>query len=253
MHWAIDVGNTQTVFGLWHEEAWQAVFRFSTPVMGTEDELAAGLISLLAQRGLEFKATRFAIASVAPTTEEPLVRLAREWLSVEPMLLRSGEDFGISISYQPANAVGADRLANARGALALFEPPFVVVDFGTATTFDVVDSSRTYIGGAILPGPETLMDSLTSKTAKLPKVPIELPDRAIGVNTPHALQSGIMLGYVGAIEAIARGIREELAEGEGKVPFLVTGGLGEKMVTLCPSLDRYLPTLTLDGIRLASE
>lgn len=250
MLWAIDVGNTHTVFGIWDGTSWRATWRITTSHLGTEDEIAGHLLTLCNANGFKLKAEGCVIASVNPFVNENLERFAIEWLGVTPLFLRTGADAGIEVRYEPKSAVGADRIANALGALALAKPPIVVVDFGTATTLDAIDANGTYIGGAILPGPETLMDSLTSKTAKLPKVELKIPDQAIGGSTAQSLQSGIVLSYIMGIEGILHRFEAELG---GNVTVLTTGGLGKLMAELCKPLAWYEPNLTLDGLRLYFE
>ncbi|HVL37891.1 MAG TPA: type III pantothenate kinase, partial [Fimbriimonadaceae bacterium] len=135
-------------------------------------------------------------------------------------------------------------------AIPRYGAPVIVVDFGTATTFDVIDSRGTYAGGAILPGVEIAAEALHGRTAKLPRVELKAPARAIGKNTVHSLQSGLVLGYAGAIDALARRLAGEL---EGQPRVVATGGLGSHFVELCPMLELYDPTLTLDGLVLAYE
>lgn len=241
MLWAIDVGNTHTVFGLYRDGQWDPVHRFVTHSLGTEDEIAARLKALMG----ELPGAPVTIASVNPIVEEDISRFSREYLRVEPKYLRKGSDVGIDVRYQPESAVGADRIANVLGALEFTKPPFIVVDFGTATTFDVVSADGAYEGGAILPGPDTLMDSLTAKTAKLPRVPLVVPQSAIGRDTPSALQSGVVLGYIGAIRTILDRTLGEL----GAAEVMTTGGLGKMMVNLVPELGKHYPNLTLDGLR----
>lgn len=248
MLWAIDVGNTHTVVGLHDGTDWRATWRVTTRGTGTEDELAATLRTLCAGAGLPFAADGMVVASVVPSVDESWTRLAREHLAVDPRFLRTGAEVGLAVRYEPPNAVGADRIANALAALQTTPPPFVVVDFGTATTFDVVGPDGAYEGGSILPGPLVSMEALFSRTAKLPQIRLAPPERAIGRTTVEALQSGIVLGYAGAIDALARRIRDELG---GSAPILVTGGLGSEFMELCVELDRYEPNLTLDGLRLA--
>lgn len=247
MLWAIDVGNTHTVFGLHDGVQWCTQWRLTTSHLGTEDELASHLQGLCQLNSLPFAASVVAIASVNPFIDESLERLCRKYFHLTPLFLRSGQEVGLEVRYQPPSAVGADRIANALGALALVRPPIVIVDFGTATTFDAIDSSAAYIGGAILPGPESMMETLSIRTAKLPKVPLQIPPTAIGQNTAGALQSGMVLGYVGAIEGLLDRFLIELGP---ETTVLSTGGLGEIMAKLTDRLGRYEPTLTLDGLRI---
>jgi type III pantothenate kinase len=249
MLWAIDVGNTNTVIGVWDGD-WKAVWRLATDSQETEDELAVKLKGFADLSGLPFKADAVAVSSVVPRMDHDLERLANKWLHSEVFFLRNGDQVGLPVLYDPPHAVGADRIANAIGALAIAEPPLIVVDFGTATTFDCVSAEGAYVGGAILPGVVVSMEALYSRTAKLPQIPLEAPDRAIGRTTVTSIQSGIMLGYAGAIDALAEQISQELA---GAKSVLVTGGLGNAFMSLCKRLDRYEPNLTLDGLRLCWE
>lgn len=251
MLWAIDVGNSQTVFGRWSGSEWRAQWRVRTSADITEDELAANLAGLCRESGLPFSAdTGVVIGSVVPGMNYALEHLCRKWLKSEPLFLRTGAQVGIEVEYRPADSVGPDRIANAVGALAKWKPPIVVVDFGTATTFDAVSASGAYVGGAILPGPLMSLEALFQRTAKLPQVEFQYPERAIGQTTTEAIQSGVVRGYAGAIESLAAAFRQELG---GRARIVATGGLGGRFATLCPSIEEYAPTLTLDGLRLAWE
>lgn len=247
MLWAIDVGNSHTVIGVWDADRWRATWRIQTDAHQTEDELAAKIESLCKLVELPFSASAVIIGSVVPAFNDALERLAREWWHIEPVVLRDGPSVGLDVHYEPPHAVGPDRIANALGALARFSPPMVVVDFGTATTFDAIDAGGAYLGGAILPGPRMALEALFARTARLPQVEFKLPPNAIGRNTTHAIQSGVVRGYVGAIEAIAEQMRVEL--GGGMV--IATGGLGTMMQELCPVINVVDEWLTLDGLRIA--
>jgi type III pantothenate kinase len=146
--------------------------------------------------------------------------------------------------------VGADRIANALGALERYTPPVVVVDFGTATTFDAIDREGTYVGGAILPGIEISTQALVSRAAKLPQISYSAPRAAIGRTTVESLQSGIILGYAGSIDTLANRISAELG---GGATIVSTGGLGGLFVGLSTEISEYVPELTLDGLRIAAE
>lgn len=250
MLWAIDVGNTNTVVGVWDDGSWRAVWRLNTHSEETEDELAVKLKGFADLSGIRFEAAAVAIASVVPRMDHDLERLAGKWLKAPVFFLRTGDQVGLPVRYNPPAAVGADRIANAVGALAIAAPPIVVVDFGTATTFDAISGNGEYVGGAILPGVTVSIEALFSRTAKLPQIPLEAPAQAIGETTVHAIQSGVMLGYAGAIDALADRMSRELG---GKPTVLVTGGLGGLFIDLCKNLHRYEPNLTLDGLRLCWE
>lgn len=245
---AIDVGNTQTAYGLWDGSRWLHVWRRSTAADETEDQLAGWLNVMFAMGNLPFGADAMICASVVPQLHRSLSDLARERFNLELIQLDADPRFGLKVDFSPAATIGADRLANCIGALARWEPPIVVVDFGTATTFDVVDATGAYVGGAILPGIEVSTEALVSRAAKLPRFELKLPDRAIGRSTVEALQSGVVIGYAGAIDAIGRKIFAELGS---KPNVVATGGLGEMFQDLCEIIESYDGLLTLDGLRHA--
>lgn len=246
MLWAIDVGNTQTVVGIHDGWKWVAEWRLTTDHERTEDELAAHLFPLLSQEGLEISASGFVMASVVPQVDQTWSWFARKYLGQEVVFVKSGQDVGLPVDYQPMTAVGADRIANALGALLEFDPPVIVVDFGTATTLDCIDANGTYVGGAILPGVLVSRDSLIGRTAKLPAIGLEAPERVIGKTTVESLQSGIVLGYAGAIDSLVSRASHELGE---KVKVVSTGGLGKVFVPLCSTIEQHCPQLTLEGLR----
>lgn len=246
---AIDVGNTHTVYGLWDGERWCALWRRSTAPDETEDQLAVWLKGLFDLSSIKFEVDAVVCASVVPAMNDVLDKLGERWLNTRPQFLKTGAQVGLEVRYEPPTAVGADRIANALGALESFPPPVIVVDFGTATTFDAIGRDGAYEGGAILPGIAIASQSLADKTAQLPRIPYEAPKTALGRNTVHSLQSGVMLGYAGAIDALARRIDAELG---GGCRIIATGGLGATFLGLCESIERYEPTLTLDGLVVAS-
>lgn len=250
---AIDVGNTHTVFGLWDGRAWTSVWRHATDQQTTEDELAAWLESLFSLSGYDWKLDAAICASVVPSANDSLSRLCQRWFEVRLDFLRDGASVGLEVDYQPPNSVGADRLANALGALAAFEPPLVVVDFGTGTNFDAVDGQGRYVGGAIMPGIVVGSEALFLRAAKLPHVDalnLEPPAQAIGKSTVQSLQSGIVLGYAAAIDGLVKKICVELT---GPCSVIATGGLGAMFQGLCETIGAFEPNLTLDGLRVAHE
>ncbi|MDX2064170.1 MAG: type III pantothenate kinase [Fimbriimonadaceae bacterium] len=245
---AIDVGNTHTVFGVWNGSAWSHTWRRTTSVETTEDELGAWLFAMFQLANLPFQIEGAISGSVVPGVNESLARLCERHLGTPLTFLRTGAEVGLPVTYDPPHAVGADRIANAVGALARFAPPIIVVDFGTATTFDTIDGTGTYVGGSILPGLQVSAQALFGRTAKLPMVEFRAPETAIGRNTVAALQSGIMLGYAGAVDRLAHEIQGELG---GSATIVSTGGLGHIFVELCPLIRHHLPDLTLEGLRIA--
>lgn len=245
---AIDVGNTHTVYGLRIDGEWRHVWRRATDSEATEDELAAWLDGLFRLAGLTERPSGVVCASVVPAMNAALVELSRKWFRAEVLFIDAASS-GLEIRYQPITAVGADRLANALGALERYEPPIVVVDFGTATTFDAISKERAYVGGAILPGVLVSAEALVRRTAKLPQIDLHAPERAIGTTTVDSLQSGLVLGYAGAIDTLAARISEEL----GGATILATGGLSGMFMGVCHTLKHHEPNLTLDGLALAWE
>jgi type III pantothenate kinase len=189
-------------------------------------------------------------ASVVPSLDRILSDACALAFEVELWFLRPSGQSVIEVLYQPVSSVGADRIANGIAARNLVGSPCVVVDIGTATTFDVVDETGRFVGGAITAGPESMNSSLTSHTEKLPIVSPGFPERSIGCDTVSALQSGLYWGYVEMIDGLARRISKEI---EGEPVFVATGGLGQIFAEHCQTLSRYEPNLTLDGIRLAYE
>jgi type III pantothenate kinase len=246
---AIDVGNTNTVVGVWDGSAWLALWRRRTEPEETEDQLAVWLKGLFDLKGLPWKVDSAICASVVPAMDGVLDKLCERYLDVRLRFVRTGAEVGLDVTYRPPTAVGADRIANALGALDKYTPPVIVVDFGTATTFDSIDAAGAYVGGAILPGVNISSQALFDRAAKLPAVEFRAPETALGRDTVHSLQSGIMFGYAGAIDALARRISSEL----GGAKVIATGGLGSLFLGLCESIEDLEPTLTMDGLRVASE
>lgn len=247
MLWAIDVGNTQTSIGLHDGEQWVATLRVTTRSSESEDELAAKLSGMATLGGWQMAATSVAIASVVPERDRVWHALCEKWLKVKPRFLRTGDQVGLTVTYDPPHAVGADRLANAVAALQEFTPPILIVDFGTATTFDAIDRAGAYVGGAILPGPMLAMESLATRTSKLPRIELAPPLGAIGTTTIDAIRSGVMHGCGGGIDRLCELMTKELGE---LAVLLATGGLAPEVLSMCAHRFEYRPLLTLDGIRL---
>lgn len=248
---AIDAGNSHTVFGLFDGQSWVSVWRRHTNPDETEDELAAWLRSLFQAKGYEWKVDAVICASVAPALNSSLEALSSRWFGAPAKFLKGGSAVGLKVEYQPETSVGADRLANALGALEKFKPPLIVVDFGTGTNFDVVDERGAYIGGAIMPGVLVGSEALFKKAAKLPHVDginLQPPKKAIGRSTVESLQSGIVLGYAAAIDGLVRRMRHELG---AQCPVIATGGLGAMFMGTCETVQTFEPNLTLDGLRVA--
>lgn len=244
----IDAGNTNVVFALYDGERMRGQWRISTNARRTADEYAIWLLQLLRMDGIAPEQITGAVAaSVVPDAVFDLKLLCRRYFNTELMLL--GDDSvspGIQVQLDSPEEVGADRLVNAYAAWKKYGAPLIIIDFGTATTFDVVSAVGEYIGGAIAPGVNLSLDALTRAAAKLPDVTISRPAHAIGRNTISAMQSGIYYGYIGLIEGIVARIRSELGQ-EAKV--IATGGLAALYAESTPVIERLEPDLTIWGLK----
>ena len=247
----IDVGNTNTVLGVHDGERLTHSFRLTTRREQTEDEYGILLRNLFTSSGLDPSTiTGVALASVVPPLTPVLVRLARQHLGREPFVVEPGVRTGMPILYEPAGDVGADRIVNAVAALHTWGAPLIVVDFGTATTLDVVNRRGEYVGGVICPGIGISSDALFQRAARLPRVDVRNPGRVIGHSTVGSIQSGLYFGYAEMVEGLIRRIRCEL---EDSPRVVATGGLAETLSRDIPSIAAVDPVLTLTGLRLLWE
>jgi type III pantothenate kinase len=248
---AIDVGNTETVVGMFQgpELAWH--WRYSTVAERTADELALLLGGFLQQQGLSFsrQITGVAIASVVPVQTQALRTMVREYFHFPPVVVEPGTRTGIAIHYESPKDVGADRIANAVAAHAKFGGPAIVVDFGTATTFDVISAEGDYLGGVIFPGLKISATALSEAAARLPMVEIAPPKAVIARSTVESVQAGLVLGTASMIDGMVERITKELGDAE----VIATGGLAELVVEHCHTVDHHEPWLTLEGLRLIYE
>ncbi len=252
---AVDVGNTNIVLGVYRGvgEAAELVgdWRIRTDRERTTDEHGMLVKHLLEHRGLTLTDVHHvAISSVVPTMNETLAELSRRYLRTEPFFVGPNTETGICIHYQPASDVGADRICNAIGAFARYGGPAIVVDFGTATTFDAIASNGDYLGGAIIPGIGISMDALFRQAARLYRVELVAPPRAIGTNTVHAMQSGLVFGYAGQTDAMVDRFRQELG---GQARVIATGGLAELIHKESRTIEVVDELVTLEGLRLLFE
>jgi type III pantothenate kinase len=241
---AVDVGNTQTVLGLFEGEEIRGKWRLATEAQRTSDELAVLFAGLLALNGLELgEASAMIVSSVVP---------AEDVLDVPFYLVGQHMETGLKNRYDDPSAVGADRIVNAVAAGHYYGYPAIIVDIGTATTVEAVDGEGCYLGGAILTGLYVALDALVARTAKLPSVDLEEePPNAIATNTPDSIRSGFVYGYAGAIDALVRRSREEL--GEDAVRVVATGGPAGVIVRHCREIEEFDPDLTLKGLRVLYE
>lgn len=248
---AIDVGNTQTHLGAFHGRELSAHWRFATDGADTSDELAARVAALLALRGMSLQdIDATVVSSVVPRLSVEFERLCLTYLGHECLLVGPGVKTGMPIKIDNPHELGADRLVNAVAAYERFRGPCAVVDFGTAITFDAVSGKGEYLGGVISPGVHVSMQALSVSAARLPEVDFREPDSVIGRTTQAGLQSGMVYGFAGAIDAIARRVGNELGPG---VRFIATGGMASSIVPHCESIDTVDDLLTLTGLRLVHE
>ena len=248
---AIDVGNTNMVFGLYDGDRLRGSFRISTNAERTSDELGMQIAQYYHLHDLDItKTDAVIIASVVPPVMYTLINAIRKYLHVQPVIAGRDVDIGVENCYTNPREVGVDRLVNAVSAIRQYGKPLIIVDIGTATTFDAIDGNGAYQGGAIFPGLKVAMEALFLKASKLPRVDIERPEHAIGKTTVQSMQSGAVRGYVGALTGIISDIKAELG-GEARV--VATGGMGRMMAEYCSLIDEVDPNLTLEGLRLIYE
>jgi len=249
---AIDAGNTNVVVAVHDGEEWRGRWRIATRADRTSDEYAVWLLTLMQHSGLKpADVHRCVIGTVVPAALYNLRRLCRDWFGTEPLVARSILDWGFEIKVDQPQEVGADRLLNSLAAHHHYKGPLIVVDFGTATTFDVVDGEGSYLGGVIAPGINLSIEALHRAAARLPRIGIGRPQAAIGRNTVSAMQSGIFWGYVGMIEGIVSRIRNEAELPRMKV--IATGGLAPLLAEGTTLIERIDPDITLEGLRLLAS
>lgn len=247
----IDVGNTNTVLGLWEGSKLVHDFRLESSKGRTSDEILVLLLTLLDVAGIDRRRVDATIiASVVPALTEPLCQAARRAFGHETMQVGPGIKTGMPILYENPREVGADRIANAVAAFERTKSAVVVVDFGTGTNFDCVSPRGEFLGGIIAPGMQISAEALFSRAAKLSRIPIAKPPRAIGRNTQHSVQSGIVFGYVGLVDGLVDRIRAEI---DAPCRVLATGGLALLIASESRTIEEVCPDLTLEGLRILYE
>lgn len=244
---ALDVGNTNTVVGLFEDEAILRRWRLTTHPERTADEVGMWLLQLLRWQRVDPETLAgVAVASVVPPMDPRLREGVLRYLEREPFFVEPGIRTGMPLRVEAPQELGADRLCDAVAAWAAFGGPTVVIDFGTAVTWEVVSAGGEYLGGAIAPGPGVTAEALSSRTAKLPHVALSPPPRVIGKGTVDSIQSGLFFGYLGLVEGVTRRIVAEL----GRATVVATGGFAEAVSRHTDLVDAVEPDLTLRGLRM---
>jgi type III pantothenate kinase len=248
---AIDVGNTQTQAGVFHGDELLHEWRISTERNATADELAADHDQILRLRGGSLgDLDEMIVASVVPTLSAAYRSLSLIYLQREALVIGPGVRTGIGLAIDNPRELGADRIVNAVAAHRRHGGPCIIVDFGTATTFDVVSEAGEYLGGAIAPGIETSLEALTARAARLVKVDLVAPSRPIGKSTVESMRSGIVFGTVALVDGMVARMKEEIGV---DTTVLATGGLATLVFPLSEQIDEIVPLLTLDGLRIVHE
>src|ERR687884_769152 len=247
----VDVGNTQTHFGTWRDDELVEHWRFATVGESTADELGAALRSLLELRGVTLEdLTASIVSSTVPQLGPEWATMASRYLSHEMLVVGPGIRTGMALRYDNPREIGADRLVNAVAAYDKVKDACIVVDFGTAITYDPVSKEGEYLGGIISPGVEISLEALYARAAKLPKVDIAPPRQLIGKSTIEAIRAGIVYGFAGQVDGIVRRLRAELGE---ETETIATGGLARHIVPFTETIDEVDDLLTLTGLRLLYE
>jgi len=245
---AVDIGNTNVTLGVFEGEQLRATWRMATDINQMGDEFAATLLTLLAHHGMKTSDIReAAMCSVVPPLVGTFEDLLRRYFKTQAVVVRPGVKTGVRIVYPNPREVGADRIVNCAAAHYLYHGPVIVVDMGTATSFDIVSKDGEFIGGVIAPGIAIAAQALYTRTAALPRVELVAPEKAIGMTTVSAMQSGIVFGYIGLVEGLLKRVQNELPE---KATVVATGGYAGLIADGTKMIDEVNPDITLVGLRL---
>lgn len=248
---AIDVGNTNIVFGVFEGKNLRTHYRISTTPPRTSDEYGNLFLALLGHAQVNQQdISDVIISTVVPPLTDALREMARQYFKSDPIFVGPGLKIGLNIKYENPKEVGADRIVNAVAAFSLYGGPIIIVDFGTATTFCAVSAEGEYLGGAIAPGIMISVEALFRAAARLSRVELKKPSHVIGKNTVESMQSGIFFGYVGQVDEIVRRIREQMT---GTVRVIATGGMARLISEESSTIQEVCPLLTLEGLRILQE
>lgn len=245
---AVDVGNTNITLGLYDKDTLGPRWRIATNHQSMPDEYGLQFVGMFTNAGISLDdLDGICLASVVPPLTGTIVEACRKYLHKDPLVVDTGVKTGVRVLYEDPKAVGADRIVDAAAVQQLYGGPACVVDFGTGTTFDAITAKGEYLGGAIAPGITIAAEALFARGAKLMRVDLQRPPSAVGRNTTHALQSGLLFGYVGLVEGLVARFREELGD---EMKVIATGGLAEIVAKETDVFDIIAPWLTLDGLRI---
>lgn len=245
---AIDIGNTNIKYGIYDGEELVASFRVSSRLSRTADEYGSVLINLLASKGLKTSdVTGVIMSSVIPSLNYTICHMCEYFFGISPLMVGPGIKTGLNIKADNPKEVGADIIVNSVSAFRKYGGPVIVIDFGTATTFDVITENCELIGVVIAPGIKTSLEGLTKNTAQLPTIELEAPRSVLGKNTKTSMQSGVIFGFAGLVDNIVKKIRKELKN--DKIKVVATGGLGEMIAKETETVGTVDRTLTLDGLK----
>jgi len=248
---AIDIGNTNIKLGIFDGDRLKATWNLATDINRTADEYSGILFNLMEREGVSrAKVTGAALCGVVPPLLHTFTELCEKYLSSEPLVVEAGVKTGMRIRLDNPREAGTDRVVNAVAAQNLYGKPLIIIDLGTATTFDIVSKEGDYLGGAIAPGINIASEALFTRTAVLPRIELIRPRQVIGRNTVSAMQSGIIFGYIDLIEGMIRRIEQELGT---EVKVVATGGQAYPFAEQIAAIDVINPNLTLTGLRLIYE
>lgn len=251
---AIDVGNTNIVFGVYREKKLLNNWRIATERNRTSDEYGLLFEQIFSYHRLDIgNVKNIIISSVVPPLMHTMSAMGSKYFNISPIIVGPGIKTGIDIKYDNPKEVGADRIVNAVGGYSKYGGPLILVDFGTAITFDAISENGDYLGGVITPGVTISMEALFSRTAKLPKVEFAKPARVIGKNTINSIQSGMVYGYVGLVDFIIEKMLEEIPYSSDGIKLVATGGFSELISNESRYISRTDKLLTLEGLRIVYE